>query len=473
MRLPFFLCTIALSLSLAAEFDVEQERTVANNPPGLSLSLRFADGKSVFRQGEPIRVEVLAQGPAEEISQYELHLNDPQKWFDQFITDRPNDVIDPFKDFLLVQSDASRFAGPLGEPLGGHPQIVYLNGWCRFAKPGKYRLYFKTDRVTQKAAQYIYNRKKFVTASEILECEILPRDATLDHQEFEKALSIVQQREDRVITHQTHAEYVEWERARMTIRFLETPEAIGYLVHRLYRQEFETAVDLYGQPQGKSILKQLEKELYQTDHPIGFGFIDTLTNFSLMCDGIATSNASNDPRYQKRWSEMIMKVLDAVWVKDEAARGASIITLLSWNKNWQQIRKPAPDSRYIKQLPKLTDEVLRLFDRLPDQEQTQLMVAGLVGDDKRLPFLRGLYSEARRVAEKDSLPKGQRYQTRIATAVNELYRALPAEGAAIIAAEENNPRPVFNRTTLNNLRRWTQKRAATPGQMSPPAHEQL
>ena len=56
MRLPFFLCTIALSLSLAAEFDVEQERTVANNPPGLSLSLRFADGKSVFRQGEPIRV---------------------------------------------------------------------------------------------------------------------------------------------------------------------------------------------------------------------------------------------------------------------------------------------------------------------------------------------------------------------------------------------------------------------------------
>jgi hypothetical protein len=435
---------LLIDVSRAGSFDEEHQAAIAHNPEGVSVQLQFRGGRNAYREGEPIPLLMTMVRGDGALQDYHLNTDHGGLGFDdKIVTDRPPDVVDPLEGLFRLYPDRKmRFPGPVENDYGRDARpMLYVNGVCRFAKPGKYRLYVVTDRLTDTPTRHFTQQNRVRATSEIIELEILPRDPVRDADEFERFVKIDRSQGWDVASN------------HLSIHFLQTPAAIDYLVQGLCRADRDLPFGLYLAADTGAIERKVENELYAPDHPIKFGFITTLTDLSLIQVQVVTKSGAKDPRYARTWAAFMIKLLDAVWVKDDRARASSIMTLLWWKWRWQDLGKPEPERRYLEQLPLLVDEVLRLFDSLSDQEQGLVMVAGLIPDEKRLPFLRRIYADARRLADEGILPKGQRYAGRVATAINELLRAVPSEGEKIIADEERNPRPVLNARQLSNLKR--------------------
>ena len=157
LRLLFaatFICASFLS-ALADDFEARHQRAVAVNPEGLHLSVALAARTQTFRIGDSIRLEYTFTADTADRYLANETSNDRmlRSILESFIIDRPEDAVEPAKDFFALFNAIDCFNFPNGGfaayPINHSPLrlSVVLTQYLHFNQPGHYRLYVVTRQV--------------------------------------------------------------------------------------------------------------------------------------------------------------------------------------------------------------------------------------------------------------------------------------------------------------------------------------
>ncbi len=220
-------------LPLGAETFVEQHaRDVATNPADIRFLLTTG-GPSRFHSGERIPISLEFSSTSHE--KYKLNGASYDRSgrlpTEEFVLERA-DIVDPFEDYFGIG-----VLGGIGGGLRGYPVLdstpyrieLVLNDWFRFDRPGLYRLYIKSHRLTRERAtgEAAERTVEFAAVSNILQIEILPRDPGWEQSKLAEVQAILQSSSDE----ERHA------LAERELRFLGTPSAVRFELERARRSE--------------------------------------------------------------------------------------------------------------------------------------------------------------------------------------------------------------------------------------------
>src|SRR5438552_3733004 len=156
------------------------EELAAENPKGLTFSVKLKDGKTQFHVGEKIRLELSFASSLPETYVFDNAGYDRSGRLDidKFVVDRPDGVTDPLYDYYHKSLGGFMGGGLRGiGALTTKPQIVDydLNEWLRFDKPGAYRLYVISHRLS-KGKPYHQGNSPIEPASNVIQFEVVPAD---------------------------------------------------------------------------------------------------------------------------------------------------------------------------------------------------------------------------------------------------------------------------------------------------------
>ena len=245
--------------------------------PPVTLTLRLADGRSEFRPGEIITLELefASAIPKRFAVDGATYDRSGRLTIDEFTIDRIDDVSDPMLDYF-----ASIGGGPGGGirgigALGEKPFTVRLdlNEWFRFDKPGAYTLSVRSRRVTDESAT---PHSILPTQSNAISFMILPRDTEWEQAELDRARSILAAKSPP---------RGERPGCRL-IRFLGTDAAAVEMVRHYGLDtsggcDFEYMAGLFGAPNRTAIVRMMEQGLRAPDRPITRGYLRTLATLSV------------------------------------------------------------------------------------------------------------------------------------------------------------------------------------------------
>src|SRR5262245_58728479 len=181
-------------------FVAQHRQAVRQNPEGVSFTLRILGDSTRFRQGEIISVEYGFVSSLRKT--YELdgmdHDRSGRVHLDKFFLDHRKGVVDPLGDYLYPWSSMGGHGG--SSTLGRNPETLVFdfNQWLRFDQPGKFRLYVTAPRIRKKGEKTSGGCAEIT--SNIVEFEILPRDAEWEEQEFRKIMRLLNSPADFVDT---------------------------------------------------------------------------------------------------------------------------------------------------------------------------------------------------------------------------------------------------------------------------------
>src|SRR5260370_38071094 len=159
-------------------FERRHELELAANPSDLQFHLRLTH-EAKFHPGEliPLTFEFSSTTPEKYVLSGATSDRSGRLPTEQFVSESA-DVLDPFLDYFG--------SGVMGGLMGGHnpkstlstePHRIELamNQWCRFDKPGRYRLYSRTYRIsrTRQPSDSVESRLYFAAVSNIIEIEIM------------------------------------------------------------------------------------------------------------------------------------------------------------------------------------------------------------------------------------------------------------------------------------------------------------
>ena len=245
--------------------------------PPVTLTLRLADGRSEFRPGEIITLELefASAIPKRFAVDGATYDRSGRLTIDEFTIDRIDDVSDPMLDYF-----ASIGGGPGGGirgigALGEKPFTVRLdlNEWFRFDKPGAYTLSVRSRRVTDESAT---PHSILPTQSNAISFMILPRDTEWEQAELDRARSILAAKSPP-----------RGERPGCRLmRFLGTDAAAVEMVRHYGLDtsggcDFEYMAGLFGAPNRTAIVRMMEQGLRAPDRPITRGYLRTLATLSV------------------------------------------------------------------------------------------------------------------------------------------------------------------------------------------------
>ena len=451
-----------------ANFEAARLKSVAANPPGVSLTLSLPGGRTQFHQGEVIPLTaVFASRPPKA-----YHLNTgpgdreiPWK-SDSFQVDNTTDAVDPLAAYHAPNFGGSYSGGgPQFQDLSAQPvSIPYiLNEWLRFDVPGHYRVYLTSGRVvdagtTWRGSSSLQGR---ATTSNAVDLEILSDDPTLDAQTLQQALPLFNADGYDPRTQDAR------QAALRAIRFLGTPDAVRAMVARYgqppdyeqgnycaYRQ---TRLGLFGFPQPSLVIQEMERRLADPDFPIFSIFLEdlALTQFFGAYPQPLPPYPAADPLKAHQWdavraySSTVLATLTeqnrqtlalTADAKRGRARAISLYTLLGADY-------AHPDTAGYAALARA---LVPVFDDLTPEEQNNLL-----GDDRwckingpaLLPILRHLYATPSPDLELYSA-QGYEVMRFYSLALRRLMDLSPTEGRALLLAEIKSPRPRVDLPTL-------------------------
>lgn len=257
------------------------------NPPDVKFEVRLAGGKTLFRQGERIAMELAFSSTSPDTYTVSTRTYDRSGRLnaDQFVMLPSTGHTDPLSDYF----------GTLGIGPGGglsgigvlkqEPIIVplELNEWFRFDVPGSYRLRIVASRVSrmpQSEKEDLQPVSLRLTSNEVT-FQIVAADPAWQAQVLQESLAIV----DRA----TAENYYDPERraACRTIRFLGTPAAVREMVRRLGNSDpctFEWMAGLFGSSHRKLVLSELEEQFASPWQPVTSSFLLCLSRLAFLKD---------------------------------------------------------------------------------------------------------------------------------------------------------------------------------------------
>lgn len=270
-----------------AEFGAQQQKAVAANPPGVTLTLRLPEGRTQFHQGEVIPLTAVFASHLPD--GYRLNTDPGSRdlfWnSDTFRVDPSAGATDPLRLYYAHEFGmAYSGPGPRFQDLSLQPTSIpfTLNEWLRFDAPGHYRVYLTSGRVLDrdKRDQNSLSFQGRITASNAVALDVLPDDPVWDAQTLQEALPLFD------------ADSNDWrkqavqEAAARTVRFLGTRDAARAMIARYghfteydfwnSRTYFQIRLGLYGSPQRALIVHEMNRRVNEPDFPILPFFLNDL-----------------------------------------------------------------------------------------------------------------------------------------------------------------------------------------------------
>jgi hypothetical protein len=243
----------------------------------VTLTVRIADGRTQFRPGEiiPIELEFNSATPKRFAVDGATYDRSGRLTIDRFSIDRIDEISDPMLDYFGSVGGyiggGLRGTGVLGEK----PFIVTLelNEWFRFDKPGVYRLSVTSQRVTDESAG---PRAVMPVDSNTVSFEIVPADPAWQAAALEDARRI--------------ADAPSWSPGARTgcrtMRFLGTEAAAMEMSRRLGADseqgcDFEYMAGLFSAPNRAGVVRAMEEGLRAPDRPVTATYLRTLSVLSV------------------------------------------------------------------------------------------------------------------------------------------------------------------------------------------------
>jgi len=267
----FAVCLLLLAFSVSAQTDpflkAYQER-IEKNPKDVSFTIKFKNEQTKFRQGEiiPVELKFTSSTPDRYNFLNRTYDRSGRLHLDGFVIDQKEKTFDPLYDYFY-RGGPFMSGGIYSVPtLDSAPQIINyeLNEFLSFKEAGKYRLYIASPRVSLKKE----GKNDYSTAlrgdstsvtSNILEFEILPADEKWQAEKFAEA---VQKNDCQILRH------------------LGTKAAAKEMLARFSREdkncEFENYIGLYGSPERRLIVNEMERMLLSTDYAVTENFFQVL-----------------------------------------------------------------------------------------------------------------------------------------------------------------------------------------------------
>jgi hypothetical protein len=214
----------------AESFEARHARDLASNPADLHFRLDTTGEKRAFHIGERIPIEL--QFSSDSPQKYKLDNatgdSSGRLQSEEFVLEQ-EDVVDPYQDYFGSGVFAFVVGGPRGiSLLTPNPIKVEfdLNDLRRFDRPGRYRLYLKSHRLTD-ARPPGEMTVEFAAVSNILELEILADDAAWEAAKLGEIRAVLDQPEPARPTSGPIKPLIEKiALARRELRYLGTVDAV-------------------------------------------------------------------------------------------------------------------------------------------------------------------------------------------------------------------------------------------------------
>jgi hypothetical protein len=455
IALLMFLWIGSATLSVAQKQDqflTQQKKALAQNPAGVSFVIQTTNNQTRFRQGEVISLQLSfsSSQPKKYHVDSATYDRSGRLQIDDFHVDPTNGVSDPLYDYFNFQL-FSMAGGLHSYPvLEVKPYIVTadLNEWCRFNRPGKYRLYVTSHRVGTGYYGEAENQS-FVVTSNVIELEIVPADPSWSRQTLAAANATL---DGKNFNSENRRD------ACRVLRFLGSNEAIQELVRRFDGTDsdsgctFEFGFGLRGTSHRALAVNEMESQLAAPDFAVTMEFLNVLSFLSFIQQNVpplpqAGQNESDEATklwraaYKRRndiYDEILnnyrQRLMAAVFNKSKHARAVSLETLLLMTESARDSKNGDEDQATLKHA------LAPIFSELPATTQRSLLdyrwrdIAG----EEMLPVLRRLYEKETKYPDLTSL------------ALRRLYELSPDEGRRLIIEEmrKGNPRVNINTLTL-------------------------
>jgi hypothetical protein len=439
-------CAAQGAAKQADAFVRENNTKRAQNPEGVSFTVRFKDNQKQFHQGEVMRLELsfASAKPHTFIVDTGTYDRSGRLESDKFVLDQPEAVVDPLYDYFNSNFLAFIAGGIRGIPeLTEKPEIINadLNEWMRFDKPGLYRLYVVSGRLGRKD---VPPKPSPPVVSNVVEFEVLPLDEKWANEQFNQAVTALSKGDGDTRSY-----------CRI-LRFVGTTSAVTEMIKRSRGEphgcDYEYKFGLIGSAHRDFVIQELEKSLSAPEQPIGSTLIGTLAllDFARQTTQLPPYPEGNEEQirqwqsrverrrtlYNERLLNYLRQLLAAIPQKDERARATSIQTLLEYRSelvtnDWSTVGSYMPE----------------VFSRLPVESQTRLLTSEWkpLANAAMLPVLREIL---KRPEDKNNDHHQKYLRT---TALRRLYELTPEEGRRVILDEIRRPSPRVYDTVLRSL----------------------
>jgi hypothetical protein len=293
----------------------------AGNPADITLTLASRDGRTQFRQGEAIELQLKFQSSVP--GKYAVWMKSTYRTarnaeYDRFTAEPAAGAVDPLAD-CPGGSTPELVIGrpPVPTPVNGAEVVVnlFLNEWVSFRQPGRYRVTADTTRLVTAAQP----ETRLPMRSSALEITILPADPEWADAQLKQAAAVLENpgspspgvvQRQAGSYEQQQAEREATERAARTVRFLETPAAARALVRYLGRgpqyaqPQLRAGID--STPYRKEAIAALEEAVAAPDVPIYQEYYFALERFAELARlGPLATMSSTGGEETARWMQEV------------------------------------------------------------------------------------------------------------------------------------------------------------------------
>jgi hypothetical protein len=283
----------------------------AENPPYLSLVLAGASGKTQFRMGESIKLELQFSSTTPGL--YELH--DPGDISASHITATPTDgVVD------LAPHQGPGCCGLVISPipLSGKNAIIQLelNTWLAFRKPGHYRITAEYNGIRVAGAGVSPRRNELIPVrSGALEIEIVD-DPAWSQAELQKDIAAIEAPKTARFIARGGRSFSSTEPngeiSAHDLGLLDTREsamAIVSIYSRNIDPQLWTYLDrgLRRSPYQAEVIAAMEKAIDAPDTPITGSFLDTLSSLMAVTNSTPPDFAKSDADVHEKLARALPK----------------------------------------------------------------------------------------------------------------------------------------------------------------------
>ncbi|HWC98721.1 MAG TPA: hypothetical protein VG456_18305 [Candidatus Sulfopaludibacter sp.] len=234
----------------ASTFEERHQSAAARNPADLLFVLHTAGKQTAFHQGE--RIPIVLAFSSSSTDKYKLdsatYDRSGRLRSEEYVLDR-DDAPDPLADYFGSGVIGGMAGGIRGMPvLGPEPVDVELslNDWFRFDRPGHYRVFVKSRRITREALPGETTDGHLVgvvPVSNILEFDILPADAAWEAAKLAGIQGVFDtpgsagEKPPKGIGVPYQAETAEYRRAVQELSYLGTTGAVRLILVRARMEE--------------------------------------------------------------------------------------------------------------------------------------------------------------------------------------------------------------------------------------------
>ena len=358
---------------------------------------------------------------------------------DRYLVDRPGDAADPLREYFESQ------LGFMGGGLSSMPVLTAephrivreINEWLRFDKPGKYRMYVTSHRLSLVPPAKDDGQRQLT--SNVVEFEILPADPDWAAREL---AAIVKE-----LDAEKPGTFGKME-ARRRLRFLGTEAAVPEMVRRIGLGDVNGYLEfgLIGSPHRAAVIRELEAGLEDPAVAVSSRYLYVLALLAHnrkspeLPRPAATASGAEFKKYyellsdrskerDKLVAEYLLKMARSVLKKQGPARAASLQALLFANAYAGAAGGPELPAELVRKLPA---ELAGVFAELDPSSQASVLEHSwhLVKCPEMLAPLRRAYENA---------PKDNWHIRTVA--LRRLYELDPEAGRKLILEEIRKPEP--------------------------------